>query len=73
MLTSQDVNEMADAQPGTVQPIVTLSRENPYEEQSKQEPIAMPLIKKDPRMSTARIGSDGKVMFDSTGESRAST
>lgn len=73
VLTSQDVNEMADAQPGVVQPVVTLARENSPKEPSDPEPTAMPEIMKGPRMSTASIGSDGKVTFDRIGESRTST
>lgn len=73
VLTSQDVNEMADAQPGVVQPVVTLSREKPHKEPADSEPTAMPVIIKSPRMSTASIGSDGKVTFDPIGESRTST
>jgi len=73
VLTSQDMNEMADAQPGVVQPVVTLSREQSQKEMSGQDPTAIPVTTKAPRMSTASIGSDGKVTFEPIGEPRTST
>ncbi|KAL2039571.1 hypothetical protein N7G274_007843 [Stereocaulon virgatum] len=66
VLTSQDVNEFADAQPGVVQPVVTLSREKPGSA-AGQEKATMPMTIKAPKMSTASIGSDGKVTFEPMG------
>ncbi|KAK3168046.1 hypothetical protein OEA41_004492 [Lepraria neglecta] len=63
VLTSQDVNEVADAQPGVVQPVVTLSQEKPTDAAS-HEKATMPVTIKAPKMSTASIGSDGKVTFE---------
>lgn len=65
VLTSQDVNEIADTQPGVVHPVVTLSREKSPAGSDDQGKAAMPVIIKAPRMSTASIGSDGKVTFES--------
>lgn len=73
MLTSQDVNEMADAQPGVVQAAVTLSKGQSQRDSSTQESITLPTTTKAPKMSTASIGSDGKVNFDPIGESRISS
>ena len=66
MLTSRDVDEIADAQPGVVQPIVTLSREKPADT-AGQAKKAIPVTIKAPKMSTASIGSDGKVTFEPIG------
>lgn len=70
MLTSQDVNEIADAQPGVVQPVVTLSEEKSQAGISNEGQNAMPVTIKAPRMSTAQIGSDGKVTFDPIGATK---
>ena len=66
MLTSRDVDEIADAQPGVVQPVVTLSQEKPTDP-AGQAKVAMPVTIKAPEMSTASIGSDGKVTFEPIG------
>ena len=66
MLTSENVNEIADTEPGVVQPVVTLGQER-----SQAEPVtpkaSSPVIIKAPRMSTASIGTDGKVTFEPIG------
>ena len=66
VLTSQDVNEFADAQSGVVQPVVTLSQEKPMDAAS-HEKATVPVTVKAPKMSTASIGSDGKVTFEPVG------
>lgn len=66
VLTSRDVDEVADAQPGVIQPVVTLSQEKPTDP-AGQAKTAAPVTIKAPRMSTASIGSDGKVTFDPIG------
>ncbi|MCJ1457950.1 Altered inheritance of mitochondria protein 24, mitochondrial [Mycoblastus sanguinarius] len=72
VLTSQDVNEIADTQPGVIQPVITLSHEKSQTESTDQEKAAMPVTIKAPRMSTASIGSDGKVTFEPIGELKGS-
>jgi hypothetical protein len=72
VLTSQDINEMADAQPGVVQPIVTLSRADAQKEPSDKKSTAIPVATKGLRISTARIGNDGNVTFDPREDSRTS-
>lgn len=72
VLTSQDINDMADAQPGVVQPIVTLSREDAQKESSDQKSTATPVAVKGLRISTARISNDGNVTFDPREDSRTS-
>lgn len=67
MLTSQDINEIADAEPGIVQPVVTLSQEKTSTESMSQGKSTMPVTIKAPKMSTASIGSDGQVTFDPVG------
>jgi len=67
VLTSQDVNEIANAQPGVIQPVVTLSQENSPAGSTSQEKATMPVTSKAPRMSAASIGSDGMVTFDPIG------
>ena len=64
VLTSRDVNEIADAQPGVIQPLVNLDRGSA--EESVQQQHAAPVTIKAPRMQTASIGSDGKVTFEPT-------
>lgn len=60
------MNEFADAQPGVVQPVVTLSQEKPTSA-TGQDKATMPVTIKAPKMSTASIGSDGKVTFEPIG------
>lgn len=71
VLTSQDVNEIADAQPGVVQPLVTLERDqrNQYSSDQQKSQVASPVTIKAPSMQTASIGSDGKVTFEPRGGS----
>ena len=64
VLTSKDVNEIADTQPGVVQSVVTLSQEKSLDDFKGQQKTAIPVTIKAPRMSTASIGSDGKVKFE---------
>ena len=73
VLTSRDINEIADVQPGLTQPLVTLSKLH-----IKAEPLNMtatnmetPTIKS-PTVQTASIGKDGKISFDPTGQSAPS-
>lgn len=65
VLTSRDVNEIADAQPGVVvEPLVALSQERkPTDPADQVKAATMPVTIKAPKMSTASIGSDGKVVF----------
>ena len=64
VLTSENVNEIADTQPGGVQPVVTISQERSHAEDPK---AGFPVTIKAPRMSTASIGADGRVTFEPTG------
>lgn len=66
VLTSENVNEIADTQPGAVQPLVTLSQERGQAD-SGDPKAGFPVISKAPRMTTARIGTDGKVTFEPIG------
>lgn len=63
VLTSEDVNEIAD-----MQPAVTLSQEGGQKDPAESPKAGFPVVIKAPRMSTASIGNDGKVTFESTGE-----
>ena len=69
VLTSQNVNEIADTQAGVIQPKVILSRDK-TETDRKQD--AGPASTKAPRMGTASIGRDGKVNFESADQPKAS-
>lgn len=66
VLTSENVNEIADTEPGVVQPAVNLGQER-----SQAEPVApkasSPVFIKAIRMSTASIDTDGKVTFEPIG------
>ena len=69
ILTSRDVNEVADVEPGMTQPLVMLSRlqakaESPNTTVKKVESATV----KSPTMQTASIGKDGKVSFEPIGE-----
>ena len=66
VLTSQDVNEMAEVQPGVIQPNVTLTRDKADAAPPGRHQDPTPVTTKSPRMSTASIGSDGKVTFEAT-------
>lgn len=73
VLTSQDVNEIADAQPGVTQQIVTLPRR-----QNGAASLSTPAVEdtsvrtKVPTMQMASIGRDGKVSFEIPGDSTSS-
>ena len=67
VLTSRDVNEIADVAPGVVQPLATLSRKDSPAESDGQTKTGIPVTIKAPRMSTASIGSDGKVTIEPVG------
>lgn len=69
MLTSRDINEIADTQPGVSQQLVTLSRSESKAEPSNQGRAAAPVTTKALKMHTASIRSDGKVTFEPIGES----
>ena len=60
VLTSENVNEIADTPPGVVQPVVILGQERSQAESGSPK---LPVSIKAPRMSTASIGTDGKVTF----------
>ena len=64
VLTSEDVNEIADTQPGAVQTIVTLTQKRGKAD-SGDAKAGFPVTIKAPRMSKASISTDGKVMFES--------
>ncbi|KAL9076382.1 MAG: hypothetical protein Q9161_001098 [Pseudevernia consocians] len=66
VLTSENINEIADTQPGTVQPVVTLAQESSQPD-SGDPKAGFPVNIKAPRMSTASIGTDGKVKFEPIG------
>lgn len=63
VLTSEDVNEIADTQPGAVQRIVTLTQERGKAD-SGDSKAGFPITIQAPRMSTASISTDGKVTFE---------
>lgn len=66
VLTSENVNEIADTKPGVVQPVMTLSQEQSQTD-SRDPEAGFPVTTKAPRMSTASIGTDGKVTFEPIG------
>ncbi|KAF6235680.1 hypothetical protein HO173_006363 [Letharia columbiana] len=63
VLTSENVNEIADTQPGVVQPVFTLPAERSTTDSAKKSKAGSAVTMKAPRMSTASIGTDGKVTF----------
>ena len=63
VLTSEDVNDIADARPGAVQRIVTLTQGRGKAD-SGESKAGFPVNIKAPRMSKASISSDGKVTFE---------
>ena len=66
VLKSANINEIADAKPGTVHPVVTLAKERSQAD-SADPKGGFPVNIKAPRMSTASIGTDGKVTFEPIG------
>lgn len=66
VLTSENVNEIADTQPGVLQPVVTLPGEQ-IQTDAGDPKAGFPVAIKAPRMSTASIGTDGKVTFEPIG------
>lgn len=69
VLTSENVNEIADTQPGIVQPVATLTQEGSQTDPAEKPKAGFPVTIKAPRMSTASIGTDGKVTFEPIRES----
>ena len=70
ILTSRDVNEIADAEPGMTQAIATLSRQQTTAASSSAPATkSTPATAKAPKMQTANIGRDGKVSFEPIGDS----
>ena len=65
VLTTRDVNEMADTAAGTVQAAVTLANSDAKDKAESPAP-ATPAAKT--RMSFASIGQDGKVRFEKQGD-----
>lgn len=63
VLTSEDVNEIAD-----MQPVVTFSQAGSQKDPAEKPKAGFPVTIKAPRMSTASISRDGKVTFEPTGE-----
>lgn len=63
VLTSEDVNEIADTQPGAAQRIVTLTQERGKADSGESKP-GFPVTIKAPRMSKASVSTDGKVTFE---------
>ncbi len=61
VLSSDNVNEIADTQPG-----LSVSQERSQADSEVSEAKSFTNIKA-PRMSTASIGTDGKVTFEPTG------
>ena len=63
VLTLKDMNEMADAQPGTIQPFVALERDS---KDLSSKALVMPQhsASKAPSLRMASITSDGKVTFE---------
>ena len=59
------MNEIGDASPGVVQSMVTLAETK--SESEGQAKLTLPITIKAPKMSTASIGSDGKVTFEPKG------
>ena len=60
VLTARDVNEIADVEPGILQPAVTLDIDkqkwkSPSNDQAQSQPVT--------EMSYASVGEDGKVKF----------
>lgn len=69
ILTSQDVNEIADAEPGVTQRVVTLSQRQSAVTSSDAPAVeGVPAMSRAPKMQTASIGRDGKVSFEATGD-----
>ena len=72
VLTTRDVDEIADTQPGVVEPLVSLRQESSPEQRkpSLQENVVSPTMKF-PQMRTASIDRDGKVTFEGSSDSKS--
>ena len=68
ILTSQEVNEIADAPPGvTAKAVMAASQPQTT---AKEESLSAPVVTKEPKLSFATISRDGKVKIESTDDFR---
>ena len=61
LLTTRDVNEIADTEPGAVQSAVTLEPKSEKREEEEKPPVPKQQAL---QMSYASVGRDGKVEFE---------
>lgn len=77
MLSTREVNEIADAPAGAVQEAITASQTPKGLEVAKSgtpgTPTALPATSRQPRLSVASVGADGKVSFTPTPSSEVKT
>ena len=69
MLTTRDVNEIADAPAGSLQAALTSLSNAEKTKGSEQKSAGPAVTNKPPQMSLASVGRDGKVKFESTEKS----
>ncbi|KAL8925181.1 MAG: hypothetical protein Q9208_003686 [Pyrenodesmia sp. 3 TL-2023] len=67
VLTSRDVNEIADAPAGEIQKRISLEADNVSRALEEQGGAPQTMKTKPPQMNTASIGPDGKVVFTKEG------
>lgn len=63
VLTTRDVNEIADTAPGVISPAVTLERKRDSAEKDKEGSVKKPRADVPTSISVASVGPDGKVAF----------
>lgn len=67
VLTSRDVNEIADAPAGSVRKILLSKADAVSQDFEQQEETLQTMRTKPTQMSTASVGADGKVKFSKEG------
>ncbi|KAL9122183.1 MAG: hypothetical protein Q9187_001264 [Circinaria calcarea] len=64
VLSTRDVNEIADSPPGAIQAAVTLAMSGPEKPATDSSSGTTPASARPTRLSMASIGPDGKVTFE---------
>ena len=68
VLTTIDIDEIADTPAGVVKERITLAPQNGAEDSLQSLKAPIPIADKPIRLSVATIGKDGKVKFEETND-----
>lgn len=63
VMTTRDINEIADAPAGAIQKRISIEADNVSKAVEEQRGAPRTMRTKPPQMNTASIGADGKVVF----------